>query len=140
MKKFCAYCEKPIQSQRSSRLYCSDNCKQYAYYKRNASVLQGRDAGVALNDEHNARDIKHSNRSALMIKLNAILNDIIDEEVEKRIAQKPHADTLMESLNVKRHVTVNDNRHDNINAKNSKANARESDSGNTNVTLNVSLR
>ncbi|MHB8261010.1 MAG: hypothetical protein ACYDCN_05300 [Bacteroidia bacterium] len=45
MKKDCLYCGVYFTSKRVSRKYCSDNCKQMAYFIRNGLVL----AGVSTN-------------------------------------------------------------------------------------------
>jgi hypothetical protein len=41
MEKNCLYCEGPFTASRSTKKYCSDNCKQMAYFKRNGLVLSG---------------------------------------------------------------------------------------------------
>lgn len=41
MENNCLYCERHFTSARSNKRYCSDNCKQMAYYKRNGLVLSG---------------------------------------------------------------------------------------------------
>lgn len=62
MEKKCLYCEKDLQYQRSSRKYCSDNCKQLAYYKRKGVSLSGvsdDNSGVTVNPVESEI---HSNR------------------------------------------------------------------------------
>lgn len=39
MVKKCEYCQSEFTSKRMSRKYCSDNCKQMAYFKRNGTTL-----------------------------------------------------------------------------------------------------
>lgn len=41
MESTCLYCEGQFTAIRSSKKYCSDNCKQMAYFKRNGLVLSG---------------------------------------------------------------------------------------------------
>src|ERR1035437_8563622 len=41
MKRDCQYCAAPFSSERASRKYCSDNCKQMVYFIRNGLVLSG---------------------------------------------------------------------------------------------------
>jgi len=41
MESTCLYCEGHFTAIRSSKKYCSDNCKQMAYFKRNGLVLSG---------------------------------------------------------------------------------------------------
>lgn len=43
MSTTCHYCGKAMQAQRSTRKYCSDNCKQLSFYKRNGLLLAGID-------------------------------------------------------------------------------------------------
>jgi hypothetical protein len=41
MEKTCLYCKEPFKEERSTKKYCSDNCKQMAYFIRNGLVLAG---------------------------------------------------------------------------------------------------
>jgi hypothetical protein len=41
MESTCLYCGRHFTAIRSSKKYCSDNCKQMAYFKRNGLVLSG---------------------------------------------------------------------------------------------------
>lgn len=41
MEKDCIYCGTNFTAIRSSKKYCSDNCKQMAYFKRNGLILSG---------------------------------------------------------------------------------------------------
>lgn len=41
MIQTCLLCGKPMQSMRSTKKYCSDNCKQLAFYKRSGLQLSG---------------------------------------------------------------------------------------------------
>lgn len=41
MESTCLYCRGNFTAIRSSKKYCSDNCKQMAYFKRNGLVLSG---------------------------------------------------------------------------------------------------
>lgn len=50
MTTVCLHCGKPIQSQRSTKKYCSDNCKQLAFYKRSGLLLSGATLPETLND------------------------------------------------------------------------------------------
>lgn len=46
MQKRCTYCDQPFRSPRSNRKYCSDNCRQMAYYARNGFLqAQGQRVG-----------------------------------------------------------------------------------------------
>ncbi|MBA2611369.1 MAG: hypothetical protein H0U95_05305 [Bacteroidetes bacterium] len=39
MIKKCEYCQSEFTSKRMTRKYCSDNCKQMAYFKRSGTTL-----------------------------------------------------------------------------------------------------
>src|SRR5688572_18765523 len=49
MEKICEYCQRPFLAVRSTRKYCSDSCKQLAYYGRND--VETADAGYFLSDD-----------------------------------------------------------------------------------------
>jgi hypothetical protein len=58
MTKNCLYCGNPIVSKRSTKKYCSENCKQLAFYKRTQLQLSPQSAsdyppfdGSSQNDE-----------------------------------------------------------------------------------------
>src|SRR5690348_10948478 len=54
MAKDCLYCGNPIVSKRSTKKYCSDNCKQLAFYKRTQSQLTSTPgAGALFGDSGN---------------------------------------------------------------------------------------
>ena len=42
MEKNCLYCSAHFTTNRKNKKYCSDNCKQMAYFKRNGFVLSGK--------------------------------------------------------------------------------------------------
>jgi hypothetical protein len=50
MSTTCLHCGNPMQSQRSTRKYCSDSCKQLAFYKRSGLALVSSDDGLSLSD------------------------------------------------------------------------------------------
>lgn len=39
MQRNCLYCAAPYKARRATKKYCSDNCKQLAYFKRNGMVF-----------------------------------------------------------------------------------------------------
>lgn len=39
MQRNCLYCTAPYKARRATKKYCSDNCKQLAYFKRNGMVF-----------------------------------------------------------------------------------------------------
>ena len=73
----CAYCRTYFEAKRSHKKYCSDNCKQMAYFARNGFTLSG------------------TNASALTIK-----NEVINQE---KVQEHPIA---IEPLNVKEENSV----------------------------------
>src|SRR5215212_890354 len=50
MSTICLHCGNPMQSQRSTKKYCSDSCKQLAFYKRSGLALVSCDGGLSLSD------------------------------------------------------------------------------------------
>lgn len=50
MSTICLHCGSPMQSQRRTKKYCSDNCKQLAFYKRSGLALVSNDDGLSSND------------------------------------------------------------------------------------------
>lgn len=50
MSATCLHCGSPMQSQRSTKKYCSDSCKQLAFYKRTGLALASNDDGLSLSD------------------------------------------------------------------------------------------
>ncbi|MFZ6011176.1 MAG: hypothetical protein ACOYXT_12590 [Bacteroidota bacterium] len=101
MKKFCAYCGDPFHGQRRSRLYCSDKCKQMAFYKRNANILHGSETGaVSLPGQRTLEDQNPESASSFISRLTAL----VEEEVARRVALHPANREA-----VKRDVTINGN-------------------------------
>lgn len=49
MEKNCLYCETHFTTNRKNKKYCSDNCKQMAYFKRNGLVLSGKSETIKYN-------------------------------------------------------------------------------------------
>ncbi|WPV65426.1 hypothetical protein [Chitinophaga sp. LS1] len=62
MSTVCLHCGKPIQSQRSTKKYCSDSCKQLAFYKRSSLLSSGATLQETLSDNQPPANI--SNQSA----------------------------------------------------------------------------
>ncbi|MBW8683526.1 hypothetical protein [Chitinophaga rhizophila] len=51
MTTTCQYCGTPMQALRSTRKYCSDTCKQLAFYKRNGLALADADTNTSTGNE-----------------------------------------------------------------------------------------
>jgi hypothetical protein len=109
MEKECAHCGERFVAKRNSRLYCSNNCKQLAYYKRNGLVLQGnRSQHTPLEGHGIVKDVKVS--PALSESFIARLNALIEEEVQRRLAQRVSADDIVkQNGTVKPYFTESDN-------------------------------
>jgi hypothetical protein len=109
MQKECAHCGERFLAKRKSRLYCSDNCKQLAYYKRNGLVLQGdRSQHTPLEGHSIEKDVKVS--PAISESFIARLNALIEEEVQRRLAQRvSDGDIVNQNGTVKSYFTESDN-------------------------------
>jgi hypothetical protein len=109
MEKECAHCGGSFVAKRKSKLYCSDNCKQLAYYKRNGLVLQGnRSQHIPLEGHGIVKDVKVS--PALSESFIARLNALIEEEVQRRLAERVSADDIVkQNRTVKPYFTESDN-------------------------------
>ncbi|WP_143708767.1 hypothetical protein [[Flexibacter] sp. ATCC 35208] len=51
MTTTCQYCGTPMQALRSTRKYCSDTCKQLAFYKRNGLALADAETNTLTGNE-----------------------------------------------------------------------------------------
>jgi hypothetical protein len=109
MEKECAHCGERFVAKRKSKLYCSDNCKQLAYYKRNGLLLQGnRSQHTPLEGHGIVKDVKVS--PALSESFIARLNALIEEEVQRRLAERVSADDIVKQKGtVKPYFTESDN-------------------------------
>ncbi len=92
--KTCLYCGKPMQSQRSTKKYCSDNCKQLAFYKRSGSAL----SAIPDNADDNDNDFTAAN-NPLTVKQplngNEIITTSIPHECDtKQLTSPLHAQTV----------------------------------------------
>lgn len=138
MEKNCIYCGTHFTSKRKSRKYCSDNCKQMAYFKRNGLIFSGNSETVNVKYErpvtiktenikylsplsHNIKDEDQSFKKA-MIKCDTLtmdqktLDTLISRltiTMECKIAQaienvKQELTVKCESLIAKAHFMGND--------------------------------
>lgn len=74
MKKKCLYCDTEIDCKRLTKKYCSDNCKQLAYFKRNGLQLSGKpEINIA---------------SIISVKQEVKDSKVIQEEIMDEIAMK----------------------------------------------------
>ncbi len=97
MIKTCLHCGKPMQSQRNTKKYCSDNCKQLAFYKRSGLAL----SGLSDNDNFLVTDKQHAEEPFISSKINELTHkENFKEPITENLSTKP--------LNDKPSVTVND--------------------------------
>jgi hypothetical protein len=98
MIKTCLHCGKPMQSQRSTKKYCSDNCKQLAFYKRSGLAL----SGINHDDNFPATDKQQDEESIIGKKVITELTyeENFNEPIIENLPVKPLNDKLI--------VTVND--------------------------------
>ena len=69
MESTCAYCQASFTSQRITKKYCSDNCKQMAYFIRNGLVLAGVNNNLPIVLEKIKTDsVKCSNENPVTVK------------------------------------------------------------------------
>lgn len=59
MQKNCEYCGNHFTFQRSTRKYCSDNCKQMAYFRRNGFVPV-HESDLNQSDNGSVKDVKYT--------------------------------------------------------------------------------
>ena len=98
MIKTCLHCGKTMQSQRNTKKYCSDNCKQLAFYKRNGLAL----SGINDNDNFLVIDKQHAIEPC-------ISNEVTTELTQVENFKEPITENLpVKPLNDKLTVRVND--------------------------------
>ncbi len=98
MIKTCLHCGKPMQSQRKTKKYCSDNCKQLAFYKRSGLAL----SGINDNDNFLVTD------KQLAVEP-FISSEIINELTQVENFKEPITENLpVKPLNDKLTVRIND--------------------------------
>ena len=51
MKRICLYCQADFDSKRLSKKYCSDNCKQLAYFKRHRLQISTSKSDASKEDD-----------------------------------------------------------------------------------------
>ncbi len=98
MIKICFHCGKPMQSQRNTKKYCSDNCKQLAFYKRSGLALS------CINDNDN---LLAADKQPAVEPF--VGNGIITELTQEEKFKEPITENLpVKPLNDKPPVSVND--------------------------------
>lgn len=89
MHNNCLYCGAQFRAKRATRKYCSDNCKQLAYFKRNGMVF-GMNGSTSLTDNAKAENlnvnkdcVKPGNvkRENLNVKTDYVKPDSVKKEV-----------------------------------------------------------
>jgi hypothetical protein len=91
MQKNCEYCGSLFTFQRNTRKYCSDNCKQMAYFSRNGftpangSVTKSVSTGFRghANKFVTVKDVKHSLHNCLKNDKNHESNTANERELER---------------------------------------------------------
>ncbi len=80
MEKNCLYCSAHFTTNRKNKKYCSDNCKQMAYFKRNGLVLSGK--SETGNVKYNAPALVLEQNANTMIRPIVKSEDKKDETVK----------------------------------------------------------
>ena len=75
MTTTCLHCGSPMQSQRSTKKYCSDNCKQLAFYKRSGLALVSNDEDLPLSGKQQIEKEPVENEVVLMQSYQLELNE-----------------------------------------------------------------
>lgn len=75
----CLHCNKPIESQRSTKKYCSKTCKQYAYLQRNL--------GLAINKptEIENRDLESHMPEHTVSETEDNISVVVDKDPNKKL-------------------------------------------------------
>lgn len=116
MTKDCLYCGNPIVSKRSTKKYCSDNCKQLAFYKRTQSQLTSPPSTDYTQPDDSGYDGFTVKEKALTVK--QTLNDNISFDQWEKGSRNEQVDTTLlpknfppgQAVNVKS-FTVNPETH-----------------------------
>lgn len=91
MQKNCAYCGRSFSFQRNTRKYCSDNCKQMAYFSRNGfipahgAIAKSASTGSHSNEEESVivKDVKYATPIGPKNDKNNENNTVNERELEK---------------------------------------------------------
>lgn len=90
MQKNCEYCGSTFTFQRNTRKYCSDNCKQMAYFTRNGFTLANNSAIISATRSTRCaspivtvKDVKYSSLNDLKNGKNQNDNTVNKRELEK---------------------------------------------------------
>ncbi len=100
MTTTCLHCGKPMQYQRSTKKYCSDNCKQLAFYKRNGLALVNSDEDLPLSGKHIEKE-SVENEVALIQSYQQELSEQFAGDLPLKSLNDEHAVTLNNSFTVK---------------------------------------
>jgi hypothetical protein len=77
--KTCLHCNKELESETSTKKYCSNNCKQLAYLKRNGMVLAGMSSNVKYKAENS--DIKNVKYNATKVNEKVVASEAIGNSI-----------------------------------------------------------
>lgn len=112
MQKDCEYCRKRFDGRRSNRKYCSDNCKQMAYYRRNGLMPAGFSGNATSDaDEKALKYFSTSLNDQLLNVLADRLLILLEERLAGKVAgnaETTEATELEDRLTVKPYFTVSD--------------------------------
>jgi len=95
MTTTCLHCGSPMQSQRNTKKYCSDNCKQLAFYKRNGLALVNNDENLPLSGRQEIEKEPVDNEVVLI------------QSYQQEFNEQLTGDLPLKSLNDEQTITVN---------------------------------
>jgi hypothetical protein len=101
MTTTCLHCGSPMQSQRSTKKYCSDNCKQLAFYKRSGLALVNDDEDLPLSDKQHIEKEPVENEVALIQSYQQEFNEQFAGDLPLKSLNDEHAVTVNNSFTVK---------------------------------------
>lgn len=106
MGKNCLYCGKDLEFQRSTKKYCNDNCKQLAYYKRQAEAL----SGIPAENPHVCVKEEVTVKESLTVKQDDFTVNNKDENIipamEQRSPSTENENTTTQEVSVKQEEKI----------------------------------
>src|ERR1035437_6725306 len=83
--KNCLQCGTPMQAQKSTKKYCSDTCKQAAFYSRNSKPLLTLNGSETLNG-NDSEDIPEEPAGNVMPDLEAVNKEQLPEKIPLNVS------------------------------------------------------